>query len=178
MGGLAFASKLFSATHAESVLPLVPEELPNLQPLSFGPDFELNLQRYLGDAYDEISVANEELPRIMEWINENLHSMEEQRDAAAAELKIRKAQAYVDLMQGGFIQKYPNWPRKPTDEAVGNAQVLDIGVQEAQKHLDLLENWCRRLLRILNHSFAAKVELTRSSESTRRKIFEETERQQ
>ncbi len=144
---------------------------PNLEKIQLA-GFSLDVDYYLTESYDDISVAMEELPPVLEWINERLSSLIEQRGVKSQELKTVEARVYMSLKQGGLGELYPGV--KPTEEAVKHAINLDKSVIRVNDEYSVVDGWVNRL-RGIQSSFSAKLELLRSSEATRRRVFETTE---
>ena len=146
------------------------DKLPNLDQIKLR-GYTLNLNRYLQANYDDISHAAAELPSIMEWINECLHDFRETKGTYEAELEELEAKAYFDLVGGGPGGFAENYDGKPTEAALKHAVALDPEVKKKKREFTVALGWCQRLMDMQN-SFRAKLELTRSSESTRRTVFD------
>lgn len=144
-------------------------ELPPLS--SFTLDgYTLELARYLGMDYTDVADACAELPAVNEWINEKLQGYIEMLYVAKKEVKEAEATAFFALRKGEFEDSYGG---KPTIDAINQAVVLDPEVKKKSREVAVLAAWCNRL-RGIQESLSMKLDLVRSSEATRRKIFEDT----
>ena len=142
---------------------------PNLQSISWG-DFTLDLNFYLGHDYVDISEASTELPAVIEWVNEKLQQVTEDRMRKKSEIKRLEARVFFDLRNGGFEDR--QYAGKPTEAALDKAISLDPDVQVAEDEFSVLTGWHGRLANLLT-SLQSKLDMTRSVESTRRKLVEE-----
>jgi len=143
-------------------------DLPPLRPIKLN-GYVLDLKKILGTDWDDISLAVQALPQYAEWVNEQLHSMHESKMATECDLRVARAEAYFRLRTGNGLERYG--VMKVTEAAVANAVELDSRVVELEKHLAAYDGWCRRLTRVCE-TLCRQMELIRSSEATRRKIFD------
>ena len=146
--------------------------VPQLGKLKLG-DFSLDLDKYIKRDYEDISLASSELPSIMEWVSGNLQSLSEQKLLKNNEVKVSEAKAYFDLKNGGFIER--GYQGRMTEEAIRHAVNLDEKVQKAVRELAILTAWVARLHN-LQDTLQMKLDLIRSTEATKRKIFSNEER--
>ena len=144
-------------------------ELPKLGKVDMGSDFSLDLDYYLTKSYDDIGEAASELPAIIEWVNIQLQSVTEQKMVLKQSLKTTRARSYVDLKNGGFSQHLTAPGAKPTDQSVEYLIELDPGVEEVNRELAIITGWGSRLSNLL-YVLQAKLDLVRSTESTRRQL--------
>ncbi len=135
--------------------------------LNLGDGDTLDLDHYLSEDYDDISVASEEIPPVLEWLNDRLQQVYESKLDAKNKLKRAEAQAYFDLKRGDFKDTYPG---SMTEKSLEHAVQLSKKVQQAQNDYVLYSGWVNRL-RGLQGSFSSKLDLIRSTESTRRRLF-------
>jgi hypothetical protein len=148
--------------------------VPSLNPINLGPDWELKLDHYLNADYDDIAVACEELPPVIEWINEQLQGLSEDKYIKKQEIKAVEAEVYFNLLNGGYVEKYGG---KVTDARLTHAVALDPKVKRAHEKYAVLLGWCQRLNGTLA-TFQCKLDLVRSSEATRRETFKKSDRDQ
>jgi len=149
-------------------------ETPPLTNIQLG-EFTLNLEHYLRKDYDDISLAVEEIPPVLEWINCELQSLTEQKLVKSQQIKEIESRVYFDLKGGRFSALY-DATAKMTESALEKAVTLDDRVQTSHREYAVLAGWCLRLSN-LKDIFEIKLDLLRSSEATRRKIFQQTERE-
>lgn len=145
--------------------------LPKLDAIDWG-DFTLDLDYYLGHDYVDIAEAGTELPAVIEWVNEKLQTVTTDRLMKKSEIKRLQARTYFDLRNGGFERE--GYTGKPTTEALERAVDLNPDVQKAEDEFAVLSGWHGRLVNLMT-SLQSKLDLTRSVESTRRKLVQENE---
>jgi hypothetical protein len=148
----------------------MPTDLPSLGKMRLQ-RYSLDLDYFLGHNYDDISVACEELPPVIEWVNVQLQSVIEDKLVKSQEIKEEEAKVYFDLRNGRFIEEYGG---KMTEVALERAVILDKGVKERHREYAILVGWASRLQNLQN-SLSTKLDLIRSSEATRRKVFSQQE---
>ncbi len=129
--------------------------------------YELDLSRYLGRDYDDVTEASAELPAVHEWVNEKLQVYAEMLNTRKAELREAEAVAYFDLRKGAFDADYGG---KQTEGALDKAVCLDKEVRALVREVAVLSGWCTRL-RGIQEALGMKLDLVRSSEATRRQVF-------
>lgn len=154
--------------------------LPKLGKLKLGRD-QIDLDYYLTADYANIEDASAELPSVIEWVNSMSQGYVEQMHSLKDEVEQAEAIAYFELLSPGedtsFNVLFPHVP-KATAEAVGHAVALDMRVRDTKANYAQKRALVERLRRLQN-SLMSKLELTRSSEATRRKVFtEETEKEE
>ena len=132
--------------------------------------YRLDVAHYLNADYSDVSVASAELPAVNEWINEKLQAYVEMLHITRAELAEAEATAYFTLRKGAFADDYGG---KQTEESLKHAVALDPEVKKLVRSEAVLSAWCGRL-RGVQSSLSMKLDLVRSSEATRRKVFDET----
>jgi hypothetical protein len=146
-------------------------ELPTLKRLKLGRD-AIDLDYYLTSNYDNISDASAELPAVIEWVNEQNQGYVERMHILKGELKEAEASAFLRLAEPGtdesFENKFPGVKR--TSEALNHAMELDPEVRQKRSDLAHHISWVERL-RQLQVSLTAKLDMVRSSEATRRRVF-------
>lgn len=128
----------------------------------------LDIDYFLKSSYDEISRASTELPAIIEWINEQLQSIIEEKMIVKQEIKEAEATAFFELTNGGFEDRYHG---KQTATAISMAIALEPTVKKIHRRFAVLSGWASRL-QSLQYSLTAKLDLVRSTESTRRKVYD------
>lgn len=141
----------------------MPDELPKLEPINLQ-GYELNVDLYLKKDYNDISVASEELPALIEWVNMLVQIYSERKLIAKQEIKEIEAEAYNRL------ESDPNFAGKKTDTNLTRQIVLQDDVMKAHRRFARLSGWCGRLIN-LQISLQSKLDLVRSTESTRRKVY-------
>lgn len=146
--------------------------VPKLDKLVLSDTDVLDLDHFLGENFDEIANACEELPPVMEWINQKYQSIYERKLIKKQEIEEIKAKVYFDLKSGLFEQR--GYAGKATETAIERAVVLEKEVKKVYREYAVLDGWSRRLVN-LQIVLQAKLDLIRSSEATRRKIITETE---
>jgi len=127
----------------------------------------LDIEHYLRTDY-EISAACEELPPVVEWVNSQLQQLVEQKFVKKHEIKQAEAKAYFALKSHLFAER--GYHGRPTEEAVRHAVTLEPDVQKVVNEYAILCGWVLRLQN-LQLSLQTKLDLVRSSEATRRKVF-------
>lgn len=167
--------------------------IPKIECIKGFDGVELDIDQYLTTDYVDVSQAAQELPAVMEWINELRQYYAEERELAEADLDYAKASAkadlefaeataYFDLRGTGDGNFAANYERKPTEEGIRMAIILDpaarklklsSNVRELKVKIATLSAMHSRLSGTIQ-SLQAKVELIRSSEATRRTTFDET----
>lgn len=140
--------------------------LPTLDPITLQ-GFELDVDHYLKKDYDDISMASEELPALIEWINMLVQIYAEAKIVAKQEIKEVEAEAYAEA------QAEPTDGKK-TEASLGRAATLNPKVMAAHRRFARLSGWVSRLVN-LQISLQSKLDLVRSTESTRRKVYTDTE---
>lgn len=145
--------------------------LPKLTAINWG-DFTLDLDYYLGHDYVDIAEAGTELPAVIEWVNEKLQEITEDKLVKKSQVKRLEATAYFELKNGGYEAK--GYAGKATSEAIERAVTLDPDVQKAEDEFAVLSGWHVRLVNLMT-SLQSKLDLTRSVESTRRRLVEDTQ---
>ena len=143
--------------------------IPKLQTLTLeATDFDLD--HFLSRAYDDVSLACTTLPPIMEWLGEQLHLMREDYYRVDQQLDEARAEAFLRLSSAAGWED-AGYSGKMTVDAIKYAVVLDPDVKRLTATHGRLSAWCERL-RGTQRNFTAKLELIRSSEATRRKVYE------
>lgn len=146
-------------------------ELPTLDKIELD-GYVFDPGYYLGSEYLDISTASQELPPIIEWLNAKYQSFAEQKLSTEHHLKRARATAYFRLTEGGyFVETYGT---KPTQAALGHAIELDAAVCQLEDEYAKLYAWCGRLFNLQN-SLRAKLDLVRSTESTRRAMIQHSD---
>jgi len=139
------------------------DELPKLEPIKLQ-GYELNVDLYLKKDYNDISVASEELPALIEWVNMLVQIYTEKKLVAKQEIKEVEAEAFNRL------ESDPEFTGKKTDTNLSRQIVLQEDVKKAHRRFAVLSGWCGRLIN-LQISLQSKLDLVRSTESTRRKVY-------
>lgn len=149
------------------------DALPKLGKLDLGDDnYRLNLDRFLAGDYENIEDAAAELPAILEWLNINLQIFDQQKGESKRAVAQAEARAYMALRGGAFAER--GFTGKPTEEAIKHAIALDPDVIAAEKSLSEDVAWVNRIRQLIGN-ISLKIDLVRSSESTKRKIYNTTE---
>ena len=134
---------------------------------------ELDLERYLSGEYLDVAQACEELPPIIEWVNETLQEAVLQKLRAARKSREIWAKTFIGLRNGGYMEIY-GAEKKPTETTLEYATTLDAAVQAASATTEEWTAYVRRLEGVLR-SLHLKLDLIRTVESTRRSLFNSTE---
>lgn len=140
-------------------------KLPSLAKISHGQTV-LDIEYYLRQDYENIQLANEEIPHLICWLGEvRGWAFKRAMDAEGAWDKA-KASAYFALKNGGEFQSR-GYGEKPTEEAIKHAIQLDPIVRECALSYSEFK---RRLLHVEETigCLKLKIDLIRSSETTRR----------
>lgn len=146
-------------------------KLPDLGTIDLGSEFVLQLDDYLKKPYDDIGEAAVELPAIIEWVNQQLQWIIEQRGIKKQELKTVQAKSFVSLKNGSASDSFSG---KTTDKAIEYLIDLDSDVIRVNEELSKILGWSSRLSNLL-YVLQAKLDLVRSTESTRRKLITEND---
>lgn len=145
-------------------------QVPEVKPIELS-GVKLDINYFLTCDYDDISVARDELPAIIEWLNEQLQGLHESRLIAKAELAEAEAKVYFELTGTGDDNFEANYPgSKRTETAVGHAIAIDPSVKRLKRDLAVLTAWTSRLAGSMR-SLQSRLDLLRSSEATRREVF-------
>ena len=142
--------------------------LPKLDPIVLGDGFELDIDYYLSTDYLDITQAAAELPPIIEWVNQRLQDLTEQKIIKRQQLKEVEAEAYFALRAGGFSEQYAD---KMTEASLEKAVCLAAEVKNVHREYAVLAGWVQRLIN-LQQSLQAKLDLVRTSEATRRRLVD------
>ncbi len=141
--------------------------LPELGIIDLGSEFTLNLDVFLKHPYEEIGEAAVELPAIIEWVNQQLQWVIEQKGIKKQEIKTVRAQAFVRLKNGKAQYEIPG---KVSENAIEQLIEIDADVIRVNGELSKILGWSSRLSNLL-YVLQAKLDLVRSTESTRRKLI-------
>jgi hypothetical protein len=143
-------------------------QLPDITPIELD-GFRLDVHYYLVKDYEDIASASIELPAVTEWINSKLQSLTEQKLKKEDQVKELEAEAWFYLTAGGFEDLHYGGRKNAHALLMGTR--LDPKVKKAKNELATLAAWCQRLYNVMT-SLQAKLELVRSAEATRRRIFD------
>ena len=141
-------------------------------PLDFGDGDILDINHYLSSEYDDVSVANQELPVMMEWVHSKLQLMTERRLLVKQRVDEHRARTWFALQGDDGEGFSANYRGKQTAEAMNHAINLDPKVIAAERQLARYTGWTQRLNN-LRDSIQAKLDLVRSAEATRRRVFDD-----
>jgi len=133
---------------------------------------KLDISYYLSHDYDDISAAANELPSVIEWINERHSALMEAKLVKKAEIDEAEATAYFALNGAGDDNFEGNYAGKKTEASLAHAVAIDPAVKRAKREYANISAWTTRLAGLMN-SLQSRLELLRSSEATRRKVFDE-----
>lgn len=125
----------------------------------------LDLDRFLVNSYEDIGQASMELPAVIEWINIKLQRVIESKVIAKQAVNEARAKAFVALKNGGWKVHVPE--ARPTDSVISELIELDPHVTAAVEEFAILSGWSIRLTNMI-YAFQTKLELVRSTETTRR----------
>lgn len=147
------------------------DALPNLGVVDLGVEFSLDLDTFLKKPYDDIGEAAVELPAIIEWVNQQLQWVIEQRGSKKQDLKVARARSFVSLRNGAAAGMISG---KVTEQAIEHLIELDPVVCQTNEELSKILGWASRLSN-LQYVLQSKLDLVRSTESTRRKLLNDGE---
>jgi hypothetical protein len=139
------------------------DELPFLEPINLQ-GYNLNIDLYLKKDYGDISVASEELPALIEWVNTLVQVYTEEKLVKKQEIKEVEAIAYNRL------EADPNFTGKRTEANLARQIVLQEDVMKVHRRFARISGWTARLIN-LQIALQSKLDLVRSTESTRRKVY-------
>lgn len=125
----------------------------------------VDINAYLTKPYEDIREAALEIPAVISFLGAQRALAVERVLRAEREWKKTEAQVYFELKEGQFVAQ--GYGSKPTEEALKRAVLLDTRVEEAAVKYEVR----KRLLDTFTETIAAlklKIDLTRSTESTRR----------
>ena len=148
--------------------------LPTLVPIQLG-GYSLDLDYFLKAAYDDIGAASEELPALIEWVNYQLQCLTEKMLSRKQGVKRAESAAFFNLKNGLFLER--GYVGKVTDSSVERAVPLEESVIKAHEEYNVLYGWVRRLQSV-QVSLQLKLDLVRSTESTRRRLVDHSELKQ
>ena len=143
--------------------------LPKIAPITLE-GFTLDLNYYLNREYDEVGEAALDLPSVAEWVNEQLQSFTESHQTAKIDLAEAEAEVYFNLKKGQYAEDYGS--EKPTSDSMNHAVNIDLRVRKLNHRIAILYAWCQRL-RGIQENLRMKLELVRSTEATRRVVFDQ-----
>lgn len=147
--------------------------LPTVEKINLGGQL-VDVQFFLAKEYDDVAEAAAELPQLIEWVNEQHQQCLEGKLVAEAELDERRAHAYFELKGSDEDTNFSgSYPGKMTEDALNHAVAIDKRVVEIGRELATWVSWSSRLSNLMR-SLTAKLELTRSSEATRRQVFDKS----
>jgi hypothetical protein len=143
---------------------------PKLRQLKFGRD-SLDLNYYLTSDYQNIEDVANELPAVIEWVNEVTEGHVTRMLSLKNEVEETEAAVYFKLVgvdADNFKDRYAT--AKMTADALKHAIALDPEVRNVQVEYATERGLVERL-RQLQVNLIARLDLLRSSEATRRKVF-------
>jgi hypothetical protein len=150
------------------------QESPALKPLDTGDTVTLDIDYFLRHDFADVGQAMEDLPAIIEYVNERRQVMREDLYVQKQACKRAEATAYFDLKGGRFLELYQDI--KSSETAIEHAIQLDSDVIEAHRVFAILHAHAERLTTTIL-ALQLKLEMVRSTEATRRSLVE-TERQE
>ena len=145
--------------------------LPKLKPFDLdGTPVDLNY--FLTTDYQDSTVASMEIPALIEYINEHLQGMIEGKIRSKADLERARGRAYLDLKGG--LWEVRELAGKPTDKGLDAAVEQEQTVIDAVEQYAIFSGYVSRLYNLIAvlHS---KLDIVRTSESTRRALIERTD---
>ena len=146
-------------------------QLPTLGVIDLGVEFTLDLDVFLKNPYDDIGSAAVELPSIIEWTNQQLQWVIEQRAIKKQTLKTVRAQCFLRLKNGAAQDLIQG---RVSEQAIEQLIELDEEAIRVNTELAQISGWASRLTNLL-YVLQAKLDLVRSTESTRRKLIDNDE---
>lgn len=139
------------------------DTLPFLEPINLQ-GYDLKIDIFLKKDYNDISVASEELPALIEWVNTLVQVYTEDKLITKQRIKEVEATAYNRL------EADPNFTGKKTDTNLTRQIVLQEDVMKIHRRFARISGWTSRLIN-LQIALQSKLDLVRSTESTRRKVY-------
>jgi len=140
---------------------------PHAKPLKIG-DTKVDIDSYLTKDYADISEASEDLPGLIEYINQEYQYAVEDKLNLKQEVKTRASDLFRDLRKPGVWEEC-GFVGKITEKGVEAAINLD------EHYLELVQNFnkkvarCGRLANMMT-MLQVKLDLVRSVEATKRKL--------
>lgn len=147
--------------------PNMPPPLPPIPPIDLD-GFELDMQYYIQKEYLDIAQAAVELPSIIEAISAYHQVVTENKIRTKARLEQRESRALFELKGGEFQSK--GYGDKITEASLKAAVVLDDEVMQLTEEFAVWSALEDRLERS-GKALLGKLDIVRSSEATRRKVF-------
>lgn len=142
-------------------------DTPPIDSIQFG-DFQLNISYYLTTDYQDGQSACRELPAVIEYVNSQLQIMTEQRIIARQQVKKVEGDVWNSLNHG--LWEELGYESKKTEENMKRAIARHESVVKAVADYAWYTGWCKRLGNVII-SLQAKLDLVRTSESTRRAML-------
>jgi hypothetical protein len=139
--------------------------LPPLDPITID-GFTLDVNHYLTEPYDDIGQASIELPTILEWINTKRQNM------YVLEANIKQQ---IEKHESKLFLRYCSDGVKRTAKHIDYMLCDDEDIAALQSDLNETRGWNLRLEN-LGTIIRQKIDMLRSAESTRRRIFEQESR--
>lgn len=140
---------------------------PAISPIELG-DFQLDINYYMTTDYQDGQSACRELPAIIEWVNGQLQLMLEQKIIAKQNIKKVEGDIWNSLNRG--LWEELGYAEKKTEDNMKRAIARHEDVQKATSDFAWYASWCSRLSNTII-SLQAKLDLVRTSESTRRAMM-------
>jgi hypothetical protein len=131
-------------------------------------DFQLDINYYMTTDYQDGQSACRELPAVIEWVNEQLQLMIEQKFIAKQHIKKVEGDVWHSLNLG--LWEELGYTEKKTEENIKRAIARHDDVVKATSEYAWYAGWCLRLSNTII-SLQAKLDLVRTSESTRRAMM-------
>jgi len=148
-------------------------DLPRIAPLNSFDGQTIDLQHYFSYDFPDVSEAAMQLPALAEHLNELRQEWIERRSDAERELNRVKGRVYFELKGEGTDNFAANYPGKMTEEALKMALNMDAEVLKVEEEYARANAMVIRLNGTIE-ALRVRIELLRSSEATRRRVFEST----
>lgn len=140
---------------------------PPISAIELG-DFQLDINYYMTTDYQDGQSASRELPAVIEWVNEQLMLMLEQKIIAKQKIKKVEGDIWNSLNKG--LWEELGYAEKKTEDNMKRAVARHDDVTKAVSDYAWYASWCSRLSNTII-SLQAKLDLVRTSESTRRAML-------
>lgn len=131
-------------------------------------DFALDINYYLTTDYQDGQSACREIPAVIEYVNAQLQLMMEQKIIAKQNIKKVEGDIWNSLNRG--LWEELGYEGKKTEDNMKRAIARHEDVVKAVSDYAWYASWCGRLANVII-SLQAKLDLVRTSESTRRAMM-------
>lgn len=154
-------------TQETSRRPAKPEvpELPVLEKIE-NDIIVLNPEYFFKKRYEDVTEAANELPVVIEYINESLQRAAIAANDAKRDLAAMEAETYTALRQDWSTK----FAEKMTEKALEMAVLQDKDLAEVARNYSVLKSYVSRLSN-MQENLRMKLDMLRSVEATKRKLI-------